>query len=164
MQLEATYRLTYSERLRAIWDLSWGSPLAMLWLLFFPACGFALLWFMSRSTSQNTASDYIFAVFCFAFVPSMFLWNAFRAQRADQVKGPYTYRFDSEGLHVSTRTSELTQRWPAILRVRIKGGMLYLYFAKSCAHCVPLRVLPATDSVAVVQQLATAGGVPRVVI
>ena len=161
-QLEATYKLKYSERLRAGWDLSFGSPLAVLWLLFFPALGATLLWTMSWPTSRNTDSDYLLVFACFAFVPGMFLWNAFRAQRADRAKGPYIYRFSSEGIHVTTPTSELTHRWPAILRVRSKGGMLYLYFTKTCAHCVPLRALPSAGSVANIENLAGAGGVLRV--
>jgi len=161
-QIEATYRLFYAERLRAAWELTLGAPAAMLPLAFFPAMGAILLWVTTWPTSRNTPWDYAIALGCFAFVPVMILWNTFRAQRAARKKGPYHYRFDSLGVHVTTQISELTHRWPAILRVRKTRKMLYLYFTKRCAHCVPLRVLPTSDAPGEIQRLAAAGGVPRV--
>jgi hypothetical protein len=161
-ELEARYRLTYGERLRAAWDLTLGSPAALLSLCIFPVLGFALIWTMSLPTSRNNAWDYLLVAACFAFMPFMFFWNTFRAHRADRSKGPYHYRFNSEGIHVTTPTSELTHHWPAILRVRESRGILYLYFTKRCAHIVPLRVLSSPSASQAVQQLAIAAGVSRV--
>jgi len=161
-RIETTYRLTYAERLRAAWELTLSVPASMLPLCFFPVMGAVLLWIASLPTSHNTGWDYVVVVGCFAFVPCMVLWNTYRAQRADRTKGPYHYCFDAEGVHVTTPISALTHRWPAILRARKTKGMLYLYFTKRCAHCIPLRVLPTSSAAQEIEQLAAAGGVPRV--
>jgi hypothetical protein len=160
-EIEATYSLSYPERLRAAWDVTLASPVTLLSLSFFPAIGLVLVWTLSLPTS-HTVWDYLAAAACFAFVPCMFLWNAYRAQRASRAKGPYVYRFNNAGVHVSTRTIQLTLLWPAILRVRERRGMLFLYFTKRCAHCVPIRALPAPQALAEIYQFAIAGGVPRV--
>ncbi|WP_181373083.1 YcxB family protein [Massilia glaciei] len=160
-ELEANYSLTYPERLRAAWDLTMGSPSAILWLCFFPGLGILLLWLMTWSGSRATGLDYFLAFVCFAFVPALIMWITHRAHVADREKGPYSYRFNDEGIHVTTATSELTHRWPAIVRVRQKRDMLYLYFTARNAHCVPLRVFPA-GAAAAIEGLASAGGVPRV--
>jgi hypothetical protein len=161
-EIEASYQVTYSERLRATWNLTLRSPLALLTLSILPAMGVLLLWTMSWPTSNNNALDYVFVIACFAYMPLMLILSAYRSYRADQRKGPYHYRFNGEGVHVSTATSELTQRWPAILRVREANGILFLYFTKRCAHIVPLRVLTSPAESRAIQQLAAAGGVTDV--
>ncbi|RAN81690.1 hypothetical protein B5P43_08100 [Bacillus sp. SRB_336] len=161
-EVAATYSLSYSERLRAAWEISLASPPALLSLSIFPVMGIVLAWTLSLPVSDNTFWDYLIAAACFGFVPCMFLWNAYRSHRANRAKGPYLYRFDSAGVHVSTPTSQLTQLWPAILRVRERRGILFLYFSKRCAHCVPLRALPAPEASAMIYQFAVAGGVPRI--
>ena len=159
--IQTTYRLTYAERLRASWELTANAPTVLLPLCIFPAMGAILLWTTSLPTSRNTAWDYVLALACFAFVPFMILWNAFRAHRANRNKGPYHYRFDSLGIHVTTATSELTHRWPAIMRTRKTRRMFYLYFTRRCAHCVPLRALPTGGATEEIEQLASAGGAFR---
>jgi hypothetical protein len=129
-------------------------------LCFFPALGILLIWTMSWPTTSNTFWDYLLVSSCFGFVPSMFLWNAYRTHRASRAKGPY--RFNAAGVHVSTRTTQLTHLWPGILRVRERRGILFLYFTKRCAHCVPLRALTTPGASAAIHQFAVAGGVPRV--
>ncbi|MES3022383.1 MAG: YcxB family protein [Pseudomonadota bacterium] len=161
-ELQASYSLTYGERLRAAWDLTMGSPVAILWLCFFPGLGIVLLWLMNWPNNRATGLDYFLAFVCFAFVPLLFLWITHRAHVADSDKGLYSYRFNGDGVHVTTADSELTHRWPAIVRVRQKGRMLYLYFTERNAHCVPLRVFPAAGAAAAIQGLASAGGVARV--
>jgi hypothetical protein len=161
-EIEASYSLSYSERLRAAWDLTLASPFTLLSLCFFPVMGIVLVWTFSLPTSLNTVWDYFLAAGCFGFVPCMLLWNTYRAHRANRAKGPYLYRFNTAGVHVSTPTSQLTHYWPAILRVRERRGILFLYFSKRCAHCVPLRALPAPEASTAIYQFAVAGGVPRI--
>jgi hypothetical protein len=156
-ELEASYSLTYGERLRAAWDLTMGSPTAILWLCFFPFLGILLLWVLRWPASHNPVWDYFLILICFAFVPFMFLWTTYRAHREDSGKGMYKYRFDPAGVHVTTATSELTHHWPAISRVRENGTMLYLYFTERSAHCVPLRALTAAGATEAIRRMAAAG-------
>ena len=128
----------------------------------FPIIGMVLLWTMSLPDGQIEIWDYLIAIGCFGFVPLVFLWSVYRIHRANRGKGPYQYRFNSDGVHVTTSMSELTHRWPAISRVRQRRGILFLYFTKRSAHCVPVRALPTPGAAAAIQELAAAAGVPRV--
>src|SRR5690349_15197267 len=135
-EIEATYQATYGERLRAAWNLTLRAPIALVILSVFPIAGLCLAWTMSLPTSKNSAIDYILVVVCIAYMPVIFLWGTYRSHVAAVKKGPYHYRFNGEGIHTSTATSELTHRWPAILRVRESAGILFLYYTKRCAHIV----------------------------
>jgi hypothetical protein len=160
--IEAKFSLTYTERLRAGWALTLGSPASLAWLSFFPICGIALLVLMTLPTSHQSLWDWVLVAACFGFVPFMFFFNSYNAHRADRAKGPYTYRFDGEGLQVLSATSELKQSWAAIPRVRERLGIVFLYFNKRCAHCVPVRALGGSSAVDSVMRLATAAGMPWV--
>jgi hypothetical protein len=161
-KFEATFSLTYGERLRAGWALTLKSPASLAWLSVFPLFGIILLVLMLLPRSQNSAMDFVVLVGCFGFVPFMFLFNTYNAHRTERSKGPYTYRFDETGLQVTSVTSELKQSWAAIPRVRESAGILLLYFNKRCAHCVPLRALGGSGVAGAVMELASAAGVPRV--
>ena len=161
-RLEATFSLTYGERLRAGWALTLKSPSSLLWLSVFPLFGIILLVLMLMPRSQNSAMDLVALAGCFGFVPFMFLFNTYNAHRAERSRGPYTYRFDEDGLQVTSATSELKQTWAAIPRVRESSGILLLYFNKRCAHCIPLRALDSSEAAGAIMQLASAAGVPRV--
>ena len=161
-EIEAIYQATYGERLRAAWNMTLRAPIALLILSAFPIAGLFLLWAMSLPTSKNNFIDYILVFVCITYIPAIFLWGTYRSHVAAMKKGPHHYRFDSEGIHTSTATSELTHRWPAILRVRESQGILFLYYTKRCAHIVPLRALASPEESAAIQQLATEGGVSRV--
>lgn len=161
-EVDAQYTLSFPERLRANWDLTLASPVSMLSVCVLPLIGIALIWVMSRPTSRNTLWEYFFAVACFTYYPVVFLLNTYRAHRLQSERGLFHYRFDADGVHVTTAKSRLSHLWPAISRVRARRGILFLYFTKRCAHCVPLRALPSSQSLATIQQLASVGGVLRV--
>ncbi len=160
--LEARFSLTYVERLRAGWALTLSSAASLLWLSFFPLCGIVLIWLMVRPSSRNSIWDAILVALCFGFVPFMFLVNTYRAHRADQKNGPYTYSFDHAGLQVHSLKAELKQNWGAILRARERLGIVFLYFNKQCAHCIPVRAFANPDCANSVLRLASENGVPRV--
>jgi hypothetical protein len=161
-QIEITFSLTFSERLRAGWALTIGSLTTLLWMSFFPLCGLALLAIMLLPTSRNSAWDVVVLATCFGFVPFMFFLNSYNTHRADRKSGPYSYRFDQTGLQAATTTSELKQSWSAVLRARERFGILFLYFNKRCAHCIPVRAFRDPAGASSVLQLATDAGVPHV--
>ena len=158
--IEATFSLSYFERLKIVLALTLASPVSMVWLSMFPVFGFVVLYLMASPTSNNSSMSIVAAIGCFGFIPFIILFNAYSAHRADRKNGPYNYRFDDTGLQVISSNSELKQSWSAIPRMRERLGILLLYFSKNCAHCVPVRALG--NSVSSVIQLAVKNGVPHV--
>jgi hypothetical protein len=160
--LEATFSLTYRERVSAAWALTLGTPVTLIPLSFFPLAGAALLAIKWLTPSPASLMDILVIALSFAFVPGVFFLNAYNAHRADRNKGPYTYRFDQSGLQCVSSIAEMKQSWAAIPRARERVGILFLYFNKRCAHCIPVRAFANPDVANSVMQLAAAGGVPRV--
>lgn len=134
----------------------------LLALSLFPIAGCALLWTILSNRYLAQVWEYLLVVACFLYIPLIFVLNCYRAHRFGMKRGPYHYRVDEDGVHVTTRFSELTQHWAAISRVRQRNGIVFLYFTKRSAHCIPVRALPASDCVALIETLARAAGVPRV--
>lgn len=158
----SSFQPDYSERLRAEWSMLIGLPSLMLLNAMFPLAGIFLLWLGLMYPVSTPGWSYIAAFFSLAFVPLMFLYNSYRGHRFTRARGPYTYGFDHEGVHVTTPLAQATHRWPAILRVRQHHGNVLLYYSRRCAYFVPVRALPACGSVMEIEELARAGGVPRV--
>ncbi len=161
LPIEAKFSLTYAERLQATFLLTLSSPAALLWLSPFPIFGIVLL-LLGVPTTENPIVGWFALIGCFGFVPFIFLANTFNAHRTDRARGPYTYRFDADGLQVLSSTSELKQSWAAIPRVREQKGILFLYFGKRCAHCVPTRAFSSPLFARSIENLASGAGVSRV--
>jgi len=161
-RVETTFLPTYRERLRAELSLLGRAPVTLLASAAFPAAGIWLLWLLLKHPQTASASSFVTVFACFCFTPFFFFWNSYRAHRISKKSGPFTYVFDSAGVHVSTSLAQSTQLWPGILRIRASDRLLFVHFSKRCAHFVPVHALPAPDSVKIIRQLAHAGGVSRV--
>jgi hypothetical protein len=72
-------------------------------------------------------------------VTALAVWANRRGNKL--AKGPFTYGFDSEGIH--TRSDALDQiiKWPGILRVRQSKRFLFIFIAPSRAYCIPRKAL-----------------------
>jgi hypothetical protein len=55
------------------------------------------------------------------------------------LKGPFTYSFDSEGMHTSSSAFASTIKWAAIPRVRQSKLFLFVFISPVAAHAIPLR-------------------------
>ena len=161
-KVEASFQPTYAERLRAEWSILTNLPVLMLFNAMFPLAGIFLLWLPVRYPASTPSWSYVAGFASLAFVPFMFLYNSYRGHKFTLERGPYTYAFDLDGVHVKTPLAQATHRWPAILCVRERHGNLLLYYSKRCAYFVPVRALPGSDSVREIQEFARAGGVSRV--
>lgn len=161
-RVEATFSPSYVERLAAEWILLVRSPITLLCLAAFPAAGVWLATLLLGHRGAAPDGAWLAVLLAFGFSPSVFFLNTYRAHRANLAQGAVTYRFDCEGVHVSTRLARSSLHWPAILRVRSSRSLILFHVTKRCAHFVPMRALSDTGAIDVVQQLAKAGGVPKV--
>ena len=159
--VEVTPVLTYGERLRVTWLLTLRSPIALFWVLLPSACGLLLLlstvW---RGHSFEVADTTIIAV-SFAIIPVLQLLKVRRQQRVARANGPHRYRFDHEGLRITTPNTEVRLRWAAIPRVREHADVLFVYIDRHVAHCLPMRTLTRGEADAIVR-LAREAGVARI--
>jgi hypothetical protein len=162
LKLEASFQPTYRERVQAEWTLMLENKPVLLLNALFPASGLFLLWLAFRHPEAVPGWSLLAAFLGLGFVPAIFLYNTLRGHKFTVECGPYTYSFDPEGVHVTTPLAQAVHRWPGILRVRCIRGNLLLYYSKRCAYFVPLRALPGPPATQRIQQLASAGGVPRV--
>jgi hypothetical protein len=107
-------------------------PLAGLFLLVFPFC----------VGLYPGMAEVIPALLAFSFTPlitALALWSARRRNTLTQ--GPFTYSFDSEGMHTSGATITQTIKWPAISRVRQSKRFLFVFISPVKAFCIPLKAL-----------------------
>lgn len=159
--VETTPALTFGERLRVTWLLTFGSPAALFWVLLPPACGLFLLLSTLRSGRGFDLAGTAIIVLSFAIIPVLQLLKVRRQQRVARANGPHRYRFDREGLCITTPNTEVKLRWAAIPRVRERAGFLLVYFHPHAAHCLPLRTLTRGEADAIVR-LARDAGVARI--
>jgi len=131
-------------------------------VLVFPAAGIGLSAMLLSHPETATTGGWLAVLLAFAFSPALFSFNTYRAHRACVANGPFTYVFDSEGVHISARFAKSSQQWPAIVRVRVSNRMLFVHFSRRCAYFVPERAMPDPREFRAVEQLARAGGVPKV--
>jgi len=161
-KVEASFQPAYTERLLAEWSILTSQPVLLLFNAMFPIAGIFLLWLAVRYPASTPSWSYVAGIASLAFAPFMFFYNSYRGHKLTLERGPFTYGFDLEGVHVTTPLAQATHRWPAILCVREHHGNLLLYYSKRCAYFVPVRALSGDESVRRIQELARAGGVLRV--
>lgn len=161
-KVEASFRPTYLERVRAEWSVLATMKAVMLFNALFPLAGLFLLWLAWVRPASTPAWSYLAALAALAFVPCMFFYNTLRGHKLALEHGPYTYGFDFDGIHITTLLAQATHLWPAILRVQQQQGNLLFYYSRRSAYFVPVRALPSPESIRKIQAFARAGGVPRV--
>jgi len=162
--IEVRFMPTWRDRLRINLSLSLRSPVAWLFLPWFPLAGLALLTLQVTLIMYGAPLDWsavVAALLSLAFVPVMFGWGVYIGVREDRRVQGYCYRFGPEGLQVTSSVAELKQPWSAIERVRNDSQLLYVYIRRNCAHFIPLRSLSSTDELAKIQAMAHAAGVAR---
>lgn len=87
--------------------------------------------------------------------------GVWQGQRDARKLGDQHYRFDGQGFDVRAGGAELRQPWQNIIRVRVRYGVLLLYFTRHVVHFIPLRALGVGEAEKIMA-MARAGGVPRV--
>src|SRR6267154_3437061 len=104
-------------------------PLAGLFFIIAPFFGYRL-----------GTEEILLALLCFSFTPMIFALAIWAARRRNKLaQGPFTYVFDSDGMHTSGAAFSQTIQWSAIARVRCSKRFLFVFLAPARAHCIPLR-------------------------
>jgi hypothetical protein len=99
--------------------------------------------------------EIVLAVLAFLFTPlitALGVWSARRRNKLAQ--GPFTYTFDSEGMHSSGSAFDQTIRWSAIPRIRFSKRFLFIFIAPARAVCIPLRSVTDSEELARLRSIA----------
>ena len=160
-ELEVQFHYTLWDRIRSGVVMSFQNWSSALWALALPTAGLVLLGvsaYYGRAIELRTAG--IIAL-CFLFFPVFAVYPAVQAHFfGDRAKKPFNYQFGPFGVRAYSDTSELTQSWKAISKVKRRGGFLLLFFTPKCAHCLPYSTLEELGAVEPIVQLAREHGVP----
>jgi len=84
--------------------------------------------------------EIMMALVGFFFTPlitALAIWSSRR--RNSLTHGPFTYVFDSEGMHTSGPSFSQTIKWSAIPRIRQSKRFIFVFLSPSRAACIPLR-------------------------
>lgn len=110
--------------------------------LIFPMAGLFII-VSSFCTGRSLGVQGLLVVLlAFSFTPlitALALWMARRRNKLAQ--GPFTYSFDSEGIHSSGAEFSSTIKWAAITRARQSGRFLFIFISPSRAFFIPLKTL-----------------------
>jgi YcxB-like protein len=119
-------------------------PLAGLFLLMTPLMGYRL-----------GSVEILLAALGFSFTPLLTALGVWSARRRNKLaQGPFTYTFDTEGMHTSGSAFDQTIRWSAIPRIRLSKQFLFVFVAPATAHCIPLRSLKGPEELARLRNIA----------
>jgi hypothetical protein len=55
------------------------------------------------------------------------------------MRGTFTYTFDSDGLHTTGASIEVTIHWAAIRRARQSKRFRFVFIAWNRAYCIPVK-------------------------
>jgi hypothetical protein len=90
--------------------------------------------------------EILLAVFCFSILPLATVLGAWGAHRQGKlIKGPFTYNFDVEGMHVSGGGFTQTIQWLAIPRVHRTKCFLFVFISRARAHYIPIKDVTDPD-------------------
>jgi len=120
-------------------------PLAGLFLLMTPFMGYRL-----------GAVETLLALSAFSFTPlitALAIWSTRRRNKL--AHGPFTYVFDSEGMHTSGPAFSQTVQWSAIPRMRLSKRFLFVFLSPARAHCIPLREVSDSEDLERLRILAS---------
>jgi hypothetical protein len=134
------------------WTAYWANLQVVRWSLLqivvsavFPLAGLSLvfLWITHRHAVE--ASDVILVLVCLFFKPLVTLLVLPLARRKNPLSaGPFTYAFDSEGIHVSGSAFSMSIKPTAILKVRESGSFIFLFISPGHAQTLPVDQLRAS--------------------
>jgi hypothetical protein len=108
----------------------------------FPLAGLFLLVAPFITGDRLGLAQILPALLAFSFTPLVTVFAVWSARRRNKLaQGPFTYSFDSEGMHTSGAAFSQTILWTAIPRIRRSQRFLFIFIAPAKAHCIPLRAI-----------------------
>ena len=121
----------------------------------FPLAGLGMLVLILLSDRPVTVLDIAMILLALLFTPLILafaIWNARRQNKLAQ--GPFTYSFNSEGMHTTGSAFEQTIKWSAIPRVRQSKWFLFVFISPMAAHAIPLRAFRGQGVLETVRSIA----------
>ncbi|MBD9477979.1 hypothetical protein [Pseudoxanthomonas sp. PXM02] len=149
-EIRLALNLTLGERIRANLLLMLRHWPSVIGTLVFIAMGVTVIVLYLASGKPLRPMTVAIALFAFCFTPIMAVLNALTVHFNKRAREPFTYTFNTEGIHVDAVTQAYTHRWAAISRVKTLGGFLMFFFAPGAAHCLSLKRLDAAQRSALV--------------
>ena len=127
----------------------------MLLHAIFPLMGISLLW-IQLLVDRFTVKGIALALPAFFFTPFLQLFLIWSSRSRNKIdRGPYIYRFDSEGMHVGGLNFQSTIRWAAIPRIRLSKRFLLVFITPTKAHVIPLRSLTVPEDLSRLRSIAS---------
>lgn len=122
----------------------------------FPVAGLTALLLPLLAAGRPPGFDEIWvAVLGLMFTPlvtAFAIWSKRRRNKLAQ--GPFTYGFDSVGVHITGASFDMTMKWSAILRVRQSRRFLFIFISPRQAHSIALKTLKAQGVLESVRAIA----------
>jgi hypothetical protein len=153
--LKVQFHYTFWDRIRSGLVMSFQTPSSIFWTSAFPVAGLGLLGLHLYYGTRVDIGDAVIIVLFFAFTPVFLAVHAVKTHFFSERKGkPYNYEFGDSGMRASSDTTQLTQSWQAISKIKRQGGFLLLFFSPRCAHCLPYRQLSELGTIEPILSLA----------
>jgi amino acid transporter len=106
----------------------------------FPLAGLFILFSPFITGNSIGLVEILMALLALSYTPILTAYSIWISRRRNKLKqGPFTYSFDSEGMHTSGAAFKQTILWTAIPRVRRSRQFLFVFIAPATAHIIPLR-------------------------
>lgn len=140
-RVSVTVNLTFRESFIASLTLNRYHGARIILYTIFPLAGLFLLVFPFCIGRRPSVLEVLMALLAFSFIPLITAQVIWRNRRNKLAQGPFTYSFDSEGMHTSGGAFAQTIKWPAIPRVRQSKHFLFVFISPVIAHCIPLKAL-----------------------
>jgi hypothetical protein len=116
-------------------------PAILLLCSITPLSGMTLIILWCAKGFPDGAFPLVLGVFGICLVPFSAACKTFSLRRMKLMQGPFTYSFDSEGVHTIGNTFTQSVKWTAISRARESNQFLFLFISRSKAVCIPVKAL-----------------------
>lgn len=108
----------------------------------FPLAGLFVLLTPFIAGDRLSVVEVLVALFAFLFTPLVTAFAVWSARRGNKLAhGPFTYSFDTEGMHTSGPAARQTILWTGILWIRRSRRFLFIFIAPGRAHVIPLSAI-----------------------
>jgi len=113
----------------------------VIYYIIFPLAGVFVLVLPLCVRRYPSVLEVLVALWAFSFIPLITARVVWRNRRNKLAQGPFTYTFDSEGMHTSGAAFAQTIKWSAIPRGRQSKHFLFVFISPSVAQVIPLKAL-----------------------
>lgn len=132
---------SYWSMVRAQSRMLFYSPLGWILSTIFPLVGGYMIYRWSTLGGVPSIPDLLIAASAVLSAPLYTAVIVLLIRRHEAARGPFTYTFDSTGVHVASEVETVSKSWREIARVTESAGFMFIFVAPRVAHVIPLRAL-----------------------